>query len=177
MPEPHDTTDNAWGSYDRLPSQPPAPRWRQLLGKQDAVFALVSLYIVENSGVRLVSALLQRQGFTVQEIYFKDWLNNRVAPPTQREVQLLLDELRACGADLVGLSVRASAFHRLAVDLTDRIRRELDVPVMWGGMHASSCPEDSAKVADLVCVGEAEATIVEMMQRLRDGQEIGRAHV
>ena len=172
MSEQRETTDTAWGDYDRLPALPPGPRWEQLLGKQDAVFALVSLYIVENSGVRLVSALLRQEGFSVQEIYFKDWLNNRVVPPTEQEIQLLLDELRACGAGLVGLSVRASAFHRLAVDLTDRIRRELDVPVMWGGMHASSCPEDSARVADLVCVGEAEATIIEMMQRLRDGQGI-----
>ena len=164
--------EHAWGEYDQLPSLPPGPRWERLLGKKRPVFALVSLYIVENSGVRLVSALLRRQDFAVQEIYFKDWLNNRVAPPTEREVRLLMSELRRCGADMVGLSVRASAFHRLATELTGRIRRELGVPVMWGGMHASSVPEDAARVADLVCVGEAEGTIVEMMQRLRDGREI-----
>ena len=164
--------ETSWGDYDQLPSLPPGPRWEKLVGKKDTVFALVSLYIVENSGVRMVSAVLRRQGFAVQEIYFKDWLNNRVSPPTEREVRLLISELRRAGADLVGLSVRASAFHRLAVELTGRIRQELDLPVMWGGMHASSCPEDSARVADLVCVGEAEGTIVQMMERLRQGQEI-----
>ncbi len=161
-----------WGDYDRLPSLPPGPRWEKLLGKKKPVFALVSLYIVENSGVRLVSALLRRHGFEVQEIYFKDWLNNRVAPPTKGEVKMLMSELRKSGADMVGLSVRASAFHRLATDLTGRIRSELDVPVMWGGMHASSCPEDAARVADLVCVGEAEGTIVQMMEQLRAGDDI-----
>ena len=165
-----ETQKQGWGSYDRAVSPPPGPGWERLRGKQRPVIALVSLYIVENSGVRLVSAMLRRHGFGVHEIYFKDWLNNRVGPPSEREVRLLLRQLRDSGADLVGLSVRASAFHRLATDITERIRRELQLPVLWGGMHASSCPEDSARVADLVCVGEAEDTIVRLMQRLRRGR-------
>ena len=165
--------DLGWdiGAYDRAPDPPPGPRWEGLLGKRPVV-ALVSLYIIENSGVRLVAALLRAQGFEVHEIYFKDWVNNRIAPPTEAEVRLLLDELRRVGADLVGLSVRASAFHRLATDLSERVRRELGATVLWGGMHPTSCPEDAARVADLVLIGEAEHTVVSLLTRLRDNEPI-----
>jgi len=158
--------------YRRPANPPPGPGWERLLGRRDLVIALVSLYVVENSGVRLLSAILRREGVRVHEIYFKDWANNRVRSPSDREIELLLREIRRVDPDLVGISVRASAFHRMARTITERIRTRLDVPVMWGGMHPTSCPEDAATVADLVCVGEAEETIREFVHRLRQGEGV-----
>jgi anaerobic magnesium-protoporphyrin IX monomethyl ester cyclase len=158
--------------YDRPALPPPGPRWRKLMGKEDLVVSLVSLYIVENTGIRLLAAMLRNLGVRVHEIYFKDWVTNRVDPPTQKEVAQLLEELRQRGTDLVGISVRASAFHRLAQLLTEGIRSELDLPVLWGGMHASSCPEDAIAVADIIAIGEAETSLPQAIQRLRNNQSI-----
>ena len=43
--------------------------------------AVVSLYALENNGVRHVSSSLRQEGFSVTEIYFKDWVNNRFPWP------------------------------------------------------------------------------------------------
>ena len=150
----------------------PGTRWKALSGKQTLSIALVSLYVIENTGIRLLAALLRNAGVTVHEVYFKDWVTNRVEPPSEDDVQLLLSELKEMAPDMVGISVRASAFHRIASDLSVRIREALGTPILWGGMHASSCPERAAEVADLICIGEAELTIMELVQALRSGQSI-----
>lgn len=164
----HDPTSD----YFRPVSPPPGPRWERLRGRRDLTVALVSLYVIENTGIRLLASVLRQRGVRVHEIYFKDWITNRVAPPREEEVRLLVEELRRVAADLIGMSVRASAFHGIATDLTERIRRELDTPVLWGGMHATSCPEDAARAADLVCIGEAEETVLQMADRLREGRDL-----
>lgn len=158
--------DGERATYRRRVTPPPGPRWEQLLGNRHPVVAFVSLYVIENSGVRLLASILREQGIQVHELYFKDWVNNRVEPPSAAETALLMRELHRIRPDLVGISVRASAFHRMATDLTVRIRRELDVPILWGGMHPTSLPEDCAHVADLISVGEAEESVAELFRRL-----------
>ncbi len=158
--------------YGRPADPPPGPGWTGLLGKQDLKVALISLYVVENSGVRLLAAVLRRDGVDVHEVYFKDWVNNNIQPPTTDEVEVLIRELEQAAPDLVGVSVRASAFHRIATHITEQVRTRLGAPVVWGGFHATSCTEDAARVADMVCVGEAEVTIPALVARLRKGQDI-----
>jgi anaerobic magnesium-protoporphyrin IX monomethyl ester cyclase len=145
----------------------PGPRWKRLVGNKDLTIALVSLYVIENTGIRLLAAILRNAGVKVHEVYFKDWVTNRIAPPTPQDIDLLMAELQRIAPDMIGMSVRASAFHRIATDLTVRMRSALNVPVLWGGMHSSSCPDEAAKVADLVCIGEAELTIMGLATALR----------
>lgn len=158
--------------YFRAVTPPPGPRWQRLLGRQELTVSLLSIYVIENSGTRLLAAILRGQGLRIHEIFFKDWITNRIENPRPAEVDLLLEELKRQKPDLVGISVRASAFHCIAADITERIRAELDVPVLWGGMHATSCPEDAARAADIVCLGEAEDTIAAMVECLRAGEDI-----
>ncbi|MHB0914825.1 MAG: B12-binding domain-containing radical SAM protein [Thermoleophilia bacterium] len=46
-----------------------------------------------------------------------------------------------------------------------------DVPIVWGGWHASSVPEEtvSSDLVDIVVRGQGERTIVELAQRLESG--------
>ena len=158
--------------YDRPTEPPPGPSWQKLLGKRDLVVSFLSLYIIENTGIRLLAAMLRQDGTRVHEVYFKDWVTNRIEPPSEGELELLIEELRANGTDLVGISVRASAFHRLARVVTERIRSTLKIPVLWGGMHPSSCPEDAIQVADLVAIGEAEQSLPQLVRKLRRGDSV-----
>ena len=97
--------------------------------------AIISLYALENNGVRHVASSLRSAGFSVTEIYFKDWVNNNFPWPKEIEILNLIDLLRKREIDIVGFSVRASAFHRMAKYLTSRVRHELNIPILWGGMH------------------------------------------
>ena len=56
--------------------------------------AIISLYALENNGVRHVATPLREAGFQVTEIYFKDWVNNRFPWPAEDEVQSLIQLLR-----------------------------------------------------------------------------------
>ena len=156
--------------YQRPAVPPPGPGWLRLSGKEDLSIALISLYVFENTGIRLLAAILRGAGIRVHEIYFKDWVTNRIEAPSEDELDLLVEQVRLSGVDLVGMSVRASAFHRIARTVTERIRRATGLPVLWGGMHASSCPEDSLRVADLIAVGEAERSVPELITRLKAGE-------
>jgi anaerobic magnesium-protoporphyrin IX monomethyl ester cyclase len=47
-----------------------------------------------------------------------------------------------------------------------------DVPIVWGGIHPSMCPEQTLKspLIDLVIRGEGELTLLELAKSLRDGK-------
>ena len=134
--------------------------------------AIISLYALENNGVRHVSSSLREAGFEVTEIYFKDWVNNRFPWPTEPEVQDLIETLQRTQVDIIGFSVRASAFHRMAKYLTERVRSATDLPILWGGMHPTFLPDQAIAIADYVAIGEVDVAVVEFFERLRDGRSV-----
>jgi len=131
--------------------------------------ALVSLYALENNGIRYVATMLRQAGFEVTEIYFKDWSNNRFPWPREEEIASLLSTLVDRNIEVVGFSVRASAFHRIATTLTRRIHVQLGLPVIWGGMHPTFLPERSIEQADFISLGEVEGSVVEFFERWARG--------
>ena len=60
--------------------------------------------------------------------------------------------------DLVALSVETYTAKRAYQDASEYRRR--GVPVVMGGFHASLCPEEVARYAETVVVGEAEGVVV-----------------
>ncbi len=134
--------------------------------------AIVSLYALENNGVRHVTSSLREAGFSVAEVYFKDWVNNRFPWPTEAEVQDLIGLLRRREIEYIGLSVRASAFHRMAKYLTERLRDALGVPILWGGMHPTFLPDKAIAIADYVAVGEVDVAVVDFFTRVAEGRSV-----
>jgi anaerobic magnesium-protoporphyrin IX monomethyl ester cyclase len=134
--------------------------------------AIISLYALENNGVRHVSSSLRGAGFEVVEIYFKDWVNNRFPWPTELEVQDLVATLVSERVEIIGFSVRASAFHRMAKYLTERVRDALGLPILWGGMHPTFLPDKAIDIADFVAIGEVDLAVIEFFERLRDGRSV-----
>ena len=56
--------------------------------------------------------------------------------------------------DLAGITVNVDTSPR-AYEISARLR-ELGIPVVMGGIHASACPEEVSRHSTSVCVGEAE---------------------
>jgi len=133
--------------------------------------AVVSLYALENNGVRHIASSLRQAGFTVTEIYFKDWVNNSFPWPQEVEVQDLIELLRSRGIQWVGFSVRASAFHRLAKYLTERVRHALGVPILWGGMHPTFVPDKAIEIADAIAIGEVDHAVTDFFTRIDEGRD------
>ncbi len=82
-------------------------------------------------------------------------------PSTEREWTLLVEKIAALRAEVVGVTLTTATVH-IARALTDRLHRELPgLPVIWGGVHPTICPEECLQWADRVCVGEGEHTMAE----------------
>lgn len=133
--------------------------------------AIISLYALENNGVRHVASSLREAGFSVTEIYFKDWVNNSFPWPEEVEVLSLISLLAEQRIDVVGFSVRASAFHRMAKHLTERVRHALGLPIVWGGMHPTFLPDLCISIADYVAIGEMDKAAVDFFASLDAGRD------
>ena len=139
-------------------------------GTRRVRLGLVSLYDVENNAVRLLAACARAAGYRCVELYFKDWVNNHLDPPRPQELDNLIRLIREHELDVVGLSIRASAYHQVAVQLTGWIRRHCPhVKILWGGTHAILDPDRCIREADMVCRGEGEITLVQLLDRLSAG--------
>ncbi|MCL5035572.1 MAG: cobalamin-dependent protein [Chloroflexi bacterium] len=132
--------------------------------------ALISLYDRENNAVRLLAAIARKQGHRVLEIYFKDWRNNSFTPPVDIEKNNLIRLLKDNDVKLVGISLRSSPYNRVAAEITEHIKNNLDIPVLWGGTHAILCPEECIREADYVCVGEGDETFVSLINYIQSNR-------
>lgn len=70
--------------------------------------------------------------------------------------------------ELVGLSSLSRGADRAAQ--VGHYLRERGKTVIWGGVHATLNPEDCAANADIVCVGEGEEALLEVVERLERGE-------
>ena len=89
-------------------------------------------------------------------------------PATENEWQLLLGKLADIRPDVVGLTVPTSTYD-VACEITKRIRRELPgVPIVWGGPHATLCPEECLQTADMAAIGERSGLLPQALGRVSD---------
>ncbi len=71
-------------------------------------------------------------------------------------------------ADLVGITAMTCTAPR-AYEIADRFRRE-DIPVVMGGMHPSSLPDEALNHADSVVIGEAEGIWPQVLADVERGE-------
>lgn len=119
---------------------------------------------ITSLGVRSLSSYLKTAGHQTRLLFlpgdFKDRYNENVLD----EVVSLSKE-----ADLIGISLMTNFFDS-GVQLTQRLQKELDIPILWGGIHPTTRPRECLKHADMVCIGEAEQGLLELVQRMENGR-------
>ncbi len=134
---------------------------------------LVSLYSSDAIGLRYIYSFLKEHGFDVNLVFFKEkhLASDLMVLPTEREYELFVDLNSELKPDIIGISLRSS-FFKIASALTEKVRSELGIPVIWGGTHPTVSPEESIRVADMICIGEGEHPMLELAQRISNGQDI-----
>lgn len=137
-----------------------------------AQIALISLYSTDAIGLRYLNSVLKNHGFDVSLILFKELYlaADLMSLPSEREYRLLIDLLKRLKPDIVGISLRSSYF-KIASKITKRIKRELSLPVIWGGTHPTISPEGSIQVADMICIGEGEYPLLELAERISSSKD------
>jgi len=132
---------------------------------------LTALYHHWNFAMRTMHPLLENMdGIKPYTIFFKNWKVNYYNPPTRHELDLFAGIIKDLQPQLVGLSV-LSPLASVARTLTAEIRKASpSTLVIWGGVHPTVSPESCIREADMICRGEGESAIADLVTRLKEGQ-------
>ncbi len=124
-------------------------------------------------GLRCLSASLKSQGHQVNLLFLPDYreeVDDLRDQDYRYGAELLADVANHCqGSGLIGISLMTYCFERVA-HLSDYLRQQLEIPVIWGGIHATIRPEECLTHADFVCRGEGEEALAKLAQALETGQ-------
>jgi len=160
-----------------------------------ARFVFISLYDEYALGIRSLVATLKKAGHFAALLCFKsynqtplslvkehyegmhiqvhpsgDYVNAYSPPATSLEHDLLLNRLKILNPDLVGIGLTSSQ-KLTGQRITALIRKNLGLPVIWGGSHPTSDPELCMEYVDFLCRGEAEDVLLDMAARLDSSQD------
>lgn len=142
-----------------------------LTARRPFTVVFIAIYSVENAGIRYVSATLKRAGFDSYCIFLRDWRNNLLEMPSEKEFSMVMERVREKKPDLIGISFMSSLY-QMSRELTRRLKYCFpEIPVIWGGIHATSAPEECIQdECDMLCLGEGEEAMLELCERMAAGQ-------
>ncbi len=129
---------------------------------------------ISSFDVRALSAYIRAKGHQSRVVFLPGSIGLLKAGEdvVYEYTQQLLDQLVELvdGSDAVGLSFMTNYFDR-ALQITEHLRKKIAIPIIWGGVHPSSKPDEAITYADMVGIGEGELTLVELLDRMADGQD------
>lgn len=125
-------------------------------------------------GVRSLSAYLRSKGHETTVVFYPGSIGllreggefiYRYAPSVIDETAALCQD-----ADLIGISFFSSYYDR-ARQLAEELKKRVAAPVLCGGIHPTTRPEQVLEFADLVCIGEGETALEELLDRMAAGEQ------
>jgi len=144
---------------------------------------LISLYSVFTAiGLRIISSSLKMAGHNVRLVFmpkeadliFDKGFRFRYLPEKiskeydEKTINSLLELLKK--SDLIGMSLSTN-FFEAATQVTKAIKKELNIPIVWGGIHPTVSPEECLEYADFVCRGEGEEAMVELAEKIEKKED------
>jgi len=113
-------------------------------------------------GVRYLSSYLKSKGHLVNILFLAKSFGKLESQSELNQINELIKDLKP---DLIGLSLMSNHFFR-AKAITNFIKKEFSIPIIWGGIHPTICPQDCLECADMICVGEGELAMAELVDNL-----------
>lgn len=145
---------------------------QNLFKQASASFKLVKIVLISTStypsdqGLRTISACLKREGHHVKMVFM----------PLAEDYSLkysgrALDKLKeiCTGAGMIGVSAYASTSPRAEQVIS--FLKQLEVPIVWGGPHATISPDKCIEHCDIVCRGEGEESVIELAEAIEKGKK------
>ncbi len=125
-------------------------------------------------GVRSLSAFLKQHGYQTRVVFLPGGVEKYkygCAEGYRYETSILEKVVDLCqDAGLVCVSFMSNYLDR-ATQLCRTVKSALKVPLIVGGIHPTVLPESCLEFADLVCVGEGEETLLELVRALDAGSD------
>jgi radical SAM superfamily enzyme YgiQ (UPF0313 family) len=131
----------------------------------------------EHIGVEYLSAYLKSKGHTVDLIFDPGLGSNFFLdlPFLNRFISdnLIVEKAKRFDPDIIAFSCITNHYS-IIKNLAEKLKAEIDVPVIIGGVHPSSIPEEVIKedCFDIVCIGEGEEAFEELLLKMEKKQSI-----
>jgi anaerobic magnesium-protoporphyrin IX monomethyl ester cyclase len=135
--------------------------------------SLISPYPdITSFGVRTLSAYMRQHSHSTRLIFLPDpHADNPVHGQPRYNDSVLDQAVDLCSeSDLIGIALMTNFFDA-AVQITEKLKKRLDVPVIWGGVHPTIRPEECLEYADMVCVGEGEDALLELVEKMSGDED------
>ena len=135
-----------------------------------ALFALAS---VEWIGVQILISILKRAGHAVALLPVGGfWTSGYFPPPKHPRFRRELRRIASFRPDVILCSTTTYSWGQLAPLLKRAKEAFPHIPVVVGGIHPTVLPEQvlSEPYVDMICVGEGEGAILDLMDALRPGE-------
>ena len=121
-----------------------------------------------DQGIRTISSVLKKSGYDVK-VVFMALSENYLRNYSKAELVQLLKICKNSG--LIGINSYASTSHR-ASRIIRFLKKNIQAPIVYGGVHATISPEECIKHSDIVCVGEGEKAIVGLAKAIEKNKKI-----
>jgi len=125
-----------------------------------------------DQGIRTISAVLKKAGHQVKMV-FMTYSEDYSKFYYKRELNQLYQICK--NSDLIGIASYASTAPR-AIQIINFLKKikNLNIPIVWGGIHATIYPEKCIEYADIVCIGEGEGAILDLIKSMEKKKSINR---
>lgn len=135
---------------------------------------LISPYdSIDAIGIRIISSRLKNEGHDVQMIFLQSKGYEEKVGRSAIFSQDTLSQLSALCSDskVVCISLM-SIYVPMVLEVVDELRKSAKATIVAGGVHPTLRPEESLAFSDVVCVGEGERAVVELINRMEKGGDI-----
>jgi len=121
-----------------------------------------------NYGLRSLASYVLSHGHEVNIVFMPPSEINTHCKYSEQAHADLLEILK--NTDIVGFSFVTNYIGQ-ATALTRFIKQATSLPIIWGGIHAMAKPEESLVHADMICMGEGEGALVDLMDKMSSGKD------
>jgi radical SAM superfamily enzyme YgiQ (UPF0313 family) len=129
----------------------------------------------ENIGIEMLSSMLKKEGHSTRLFYdpqlFDDlFYSKKYLGKFFSFKKKIFDDLKRYKPDMILFSV-VSADYSWACEYSSEIKKIMNVPIVFGGIHVTSMPEEvlQNKFVDYVVVGEGDFAVVDLMNNIESG--------
>jgi radical SAM superfamily enzyme YgiQ (UPF0313 family) len=113
-------------------------------------------------GIRSISSYLKNHGHYTRLI-FPITYDNKYSKRVLHDIKNIVKE-----SNLIGVTCTSYTSDK-SIQLINYLK-QLKIPIIWGGIHATFNPEECIKYTDFVCIGEGEEAMLELADRLSKKQ-------
>src|SRR5512145_1731907 len=124
------------------------------------VYPNINTQVGFNYGISYISSYLKAEGIETHLLN----INEKLGYPL--DLERIKEDVLSIKPDVIGFSVLTNQY-KYALEIANSIKTYIDVPIIFGGIHATMDPQEtlSQPCVDYICVGEGEEAFLELIRK------------